>query len=71
MGRDYEPYSAARFRDDPGGRGLMCNDCKHYFRNGACEAFPGGIPRDILKREEHNTPYHGDNGIRFELKTTD
>lgn len=48
-----------------------CNHCRHYRRRLAgpatCDAFPEGIPREILTaRHMHTSPYPGDHGIRFE-----
>lgn len=61
-------YESERWRCDPGAYGIMCNECKHNHRDFTCDAFPKGIPRDIVRRKEHDTPYPGDNGIRFEPK---
>ena len=53
----------------------MCMECEHYNYRGeafTCEAFPGGIPEEIITGEfEHNKPWPNeenpqDNGIRFE-----
>lgn len=53
-----------RFYDDPGAKDVMCNHCAH--RTGiTCKAFPDGIPREILVRGEHDTPFPGDHGYRF------
>ena len=59
-------FESERWRCDVGGRALMCSYCA--YRDGiklSCKAFPDGIPRGILDREEHDTPYPGDNGYRF------
>lgn len=61
-------YESKRWYDDPGAVGFMCNDCKHNHRDFTCDAFPNGIPKEIILREEHDTPYPGDNGIRYEPK---
>ncbi len=49
---------------------IPCNHCKH--RNGntvTCKAYPQGIPKKLMLRGEHDTPFPGDNGIRFEPKS--
>lgn len=45
-----------------------CNKCIHVHDDGmTCDAFPDGIPGEILSGEfNHIEPYDGDNGIRFE-----
>ena len=49
----------------------MCVRCKHFRidekRNRlVCDAFPDGIPEEILRGYDHRKPYPGDHGIRFE-----
>ncbi len=61
-------YESERWYCDPGAVDVMCNHCKHNHRDLTCDAFPERIPRGIIRRGEHNTPYPGDNGIRFEPK---
>jgi hypothetical protein len=46
----------------------MCRACARYTPGGtgACEAFPGGIPLDILVHgDDHREPFPGDKGVRF------
>jgi hypothetical protein len=50
-----------------------CLDCKHYHRSDsgpvafACDAFPDGIPDEILlHRNPHTAPFPGDHGLQFE-----
>ena len=53
---------------------LQCADCRHLRPVPAdgpprytCEAFPDGIPREILFADhDHRKPFPGDHGIRFE-----
>lgn len=44
---------------------IVCNDCIHYHKDATCDAFSNGIPKEIFDRGEHDTPFPGDNGIRF------
>jgi hypothetical protein len=48
----------------------ICIECKHYICSKGpdiCEAFPEGIPDEILKGEnKHKKPFPGDRGILFE-----
>jgi len=46
----------------------ICNQCRYVVKGGIiCEAFPDGIPEDILRGEFiHILPYEGDSGIIFE-----
>ena len=46
---------------------IKCTRCQHYDRIGECEAYPDGIPVEIITGEhDHTEPFPGDNGIRFE-----
>jgi hypothetical protein len=52
----------------------VCLTCAHfhaYERSGEfCDAFPDGIPLDILKgKNDHTAPYPGDHGIQYEPRT--
>jgi hypothetical protein len=43
---------------------IECNRLRGGFR---CEAFPAGIPPEILTGvHDHREPYEGDHGILFE-----
>ena len=53
----------------------MCLECVHLLDDDeenpdaapACEAFPGGIPDEIIRQGfDHRLEFPGDNGIRFE-----
>lgn len=44
----------------------MCMKCRHYRGALACNAYPEGIPLEILNsRVDHRRPYPGDRGITF------
>ena len=53
-------------------RELKCMTCKYYtdpddYALPTCKAFPKGIPLKLLYEEvDHEKPYPGDNGIRYE-----
>ena len=49
----------------------MCMKCKHFhtrnFASFTCDAFPKGIPIEIIDGEKlHTSPIAGDHGIVFE-----
>jgi hypothetical protein len=49
----------------------VCWDCRHFHDDdqprSRCDAFPNGIPMDmLLSKQDHTSPYPGDNGIQFE-----
>lgn len=50
----------------------ICAGCKHLttdLRESKCDAFPAGIPTEILlSKVDHRQPVAGDNGVRFEPK---
>ena len=46
-----------------------CAYCKHKQRGITCEAFPDGIPDEILMmKNDHLAPVEGDHGIQFEAR---
>ena len=47
---------------------ILCNRCKHRRKGITCDAFPNGIPIEIIRSGEHFLPVDGDNGIVFEEK---
>lgn len=60
-------YEPDRETIDP----IICNRCKHKRSGITCDAFPNGIPKEILRSGEHFLPVSGDNGIVFEEKEYD
>jgi len=44
-----------------------CMTCKHIITHRSCNAFPGGIPLQIISGEViHDKKIKGDNGIVYE-----
>lgn len=51
---------------------IQCWACEHLAVKGfRCDAFPGGIPVEILAGADHREEFPGDGGIRFRMKNTD
>lgn len=59
-------YEDFRWRFPPCPEPIFCEYCLHKQRGLTCDAFPEGIPDELIQRGEHKTPYKGDGGIRFE-----
>lgn len=59
-----------RFYAPPVTAPVMCNTCVHRqaykMRGTGCAAYPDGIPPELIRRGEHDTPYPGDHGIRYQ-----
>lgn len=49
--------------------GYQCRECRHIRQDYSCDAFPDGMPWDIVMGFDHSQPLDGDNGIRFERRT--
>jgi len=60
-------YEPDREFEDPSYR-ILCNRCRHKRDGVACDAFPDGIPTEILRSGAHFLPVPGDHGIVFEEK---
>lgn len=46
---------------------MQCIECNHFRGALKCDAYPDGIPYEILVGEhDHTEPFKGDNGIQFE-----
>lgn len=46
--------------------GERCYQCRHVRVDYSCDAFPDGMPIEIVNGFDHSQPLAGDNGIRFE-----
>lgn len=45
----------------------MCVSCKRRRADWACDAYPGGIPEQILAGDwDHRLPKPGDNGLLYD-----
>lgn len=47
---------------------LQCLHCKHAHNDDTCEAFPDGIPLEVLVYHDRRKPYLENHGILFEEK---
>jgi hypothetical protein len=50
----------------------ICRGCRHRieYDHLSCAAFPDRIPEEVWNgMRDHNTPYPGDHGVRFEPMT--
>lgn len=66
---DKKPYSDNRFWDNPQAKDVQCNSCTYYKGFAKCEAFPDGIPRELLTVAiTHKKAYKGDNGFRYKKR---
>ena len=65
---DHDKFLARCSMDTSSHEMHFCNLCKHYRGNVCCDAFPDRIPRELIYIDNHDTPFPGDNGIRFEPK---
>lgn len=64
---DKKPYSDERWTEPLIGEDVQCNGCIHTRGFGKCDAFPVGIPRELMTTDiTHDKPYEGDGGIRYE-----
>lgn len=62
-----KPYSDPRWHELLIAKELQCNSCVHHRGGDECDAFPNGIPRELLLSNVlHVKPYKDDNGIRYE-----
>lgn len=46
--------------------GERCYQCRHVRSDYSCDAFPDGMPIEIVNGFDHSRPLAGDQGIRFE-----
>jgi hypothetical protein len=70
MSKEREEDGTMSPRNDPVFmRAGICHTCTHIRKQGKCDAFPDGIPLNILVGNLiHNRPLPGDHGIQFEAK---
>jgi hypothetical protein len=71
---DLDPTRADRFSFDPNSViWSQCVFCKHkHLGSGTCDAFPDGIPAEILTNDaDHREYFPGDQGIRYEQSLPD
>ena len=54
------------FINDVYGGWPQCTGCRRYHDDGTCDAFPDGIPHEIVTGLwDHRKPFPGDRGLRF------
>jgi len=48
---------------------IQCDTCARLRKGNECDAFPGGIPLEIVcGLHDHKKPYPGDGGLGYEPK---
>lgn len=61
------PERSGKFTSTGGLTFSQCVRCKHFTGESTCNAFPNGIPTEILANEyDHTIEFPGDHGIQFE-----
>lgn len=68
MSKEREEHGTMSPSNDPVFRRIgICHTCIHLRKLGKCDAFPDGIPANILVGNLiHTVPLPGDHGIQFE-----
>lgn len=63
-----ELFTDKRWYQDTGFQKIVyqCTTCKYFYGFDRCEAFPNGIPKELLVPEfTHKEAFEGDNGIMY------
>lgn len=68
---DHDKFLVRCSMDTSSRKTHFCNLCKHYRGDLCCDAFPNRIPRELIYSDNHDAPFPGDQGIRFEPKEDD
>ena len=70
--RPDEPFNPDRWETEIDKNNVsQCLMCRRDRMDGTCEAYPEGIPQEILRNDvDHNEPFKGDQGLTFEAVET-
>lgn len=62
----HKMWATDGFMSNPSMNVSQCFFCKHAKKGKVCDAFPEGIPVEILlNKKDHRNPVDGDHGITF------